>query len=63
MILLPLAALDWRARLTGEERAQVRVPVWLTLGWWNPATTPLREWAAGRMNLDQRPEVWPGLSA
>ena len=66
MILLLLAALDRRARLTGEERAAVPVPIWLTLGRWNPAVTPLREWAAGRMNLDhpalRAPDYGPGTA-
>jgi hypothetical protein len=53
MILLMLAALDRRASLTGsDERGRVPVPVWLTLGGWNPAGTTLWEWAADRMNLD-----------
>ena len=67
MILLLLAALDWRARLVGEERAQVPVPVWLTMGRWNPAITPLREWVAARMNLDHpalgATEYGPGAAA
>jgi hypothetical protein len=53
MLLLMLAALDWRAsQATEAERAQVPVPVWLTLGGWDPAATTLREWAAVKMNLD-----------
>jgi hypothetical protein len=67
MILLLLAALDCRARQSEGDRAQVPVPVWLTLGRWNPATTPLREWAAARMNLDHpalgAPEYGPGAAA
>jgi hypothetical protein len=53
MILLLLAALRWRESLAdGDERARVPVPVWLTLGNWDPATTTLHEWAAARMSLD-----------
>jgi hypothetical protein len=52
MILLLLAALEYRASRVGEERERVPVPVWLTMGNWNPETTPLREWAAERINLD-----------
>jgi hypothetical protein len=53
MLLLMLAALDRRSDLTkSEERGLVPVPVWLTLGGWDPAGTALREWAADRMNLD-----------
>lgn len=66
MILLLLAALEGRARLTGEERAAVPVPVWLTLGRWDPAATSLREWAASRMNLDhpalRAPDYGPGAA-
>jgi hypothetical protein len=52
MILLLLAALDHRANLTGGQRVRVPVPVWLTLGRWNPATTSLGQWAADTMNRD-----------
>jgi hypothetical protein len=58
MILLLLAALDRRGSLGADQRARVPVPVWLTLGGWNPAATPLREWAAGMMNRD-----YPALRA
>jgi hypothetical protein len=34
------------------------VPVWLTLGGWNPDTTPLRDWAAATLTRD-----YPGLAA
>ena len=37
MILLLLAALDHRGRLAAGDRAAIPVPVWLTLGEWNPA--------------------------
>ena len=52
MILLLLAALEYRASRVGEERERVPVPVWMTMGNWNPETTPLREWAVERINLD-----------
>ena len=48
MILLLLAALDRRASLGGEQRAKVPVPVWLTLGGWDPVTTSLQKWAVTR---------------
>lgn len=47
MILLLLAALDQRASLTGDQRGRVPVPVWLTLGGWNPAAKSLHQWAVG----------------
>ena len=64
MLLLMLAALDRRSSLTnGDERGRVPVPVWLTLGGWDPAGITLREWAAERMNLDhpalRAPEYGP----
>jgi hypothetical protein len=53
MILLLLAGLDKRASLDGEQqRAKVPVPVWLTLGGWDPAATSLHQWAADAMNRD-----------
>ena len=52
MILLLLAGLGRRAALAGEQRARVPVPVWLTLGGWNPVTTSLQNWAAAMMNRD-----------
>ena len=52
MILLLLAGLDRRACLTSDQRDRVPVPVWLTLGRWNPATMTLREWAVVTMNRD-----------
>lgn len=45
MILLLLAALDHRDSVDEAERMDVPVPVWLTLGGWNPAVTSLAEWA------------------
>src|SRR5262249_41406901 len=52
MILLLLAALDHRNRLSGAPRRRTPVPVWLPLGGWNPATTPLRQWAQQTLNRD-----------
>jgi hypothetical protein len=52
MILLLLAALDHRRGLAGQQRANAPVPVWLTAGGWNPATTPVRAWARETMNRD-----------
>ncbi len=58
MILLLLAALDRRRGLTGDQRERVPVPVWLTLGGWNPASMSLRDWAVGTMDRD-----YPALRA
>lgn len=58
MILLLLAALDRRASLANDQRARAPVPVWLTLGGWDPAAISLREWAADTMNRD-----YPALRA
>jgi hypothetical protein len=52
MILLLLAALDYRRSVAKEVRSEVPVPVWLTLGGWNPASTTLHEWAVATMNRD-----------
>jgi len=52
MILLLLAALANRASLPADQRARVPVPVWLTLGGWDPVTAPLQEWAVATMNRD-----------
>lgn len=58
MILLLLAALERRSSLADDQRARVPVPVWLTLGGWNPVTGSLRERAAQTMNRD-----YPALRA
>jgi hypothetical protein len=52
MILLLLAALDCRAGLASDERGRIPVPVWLTLGGWNPAATTLLDWVTATMNRD-----------
>jgi hypothetical protein len=52
MILLLLAALDHRASLTEDKRPGAPVPVWLSLGGWDPSAKSLDEWAAGIMNRD-----------
>ena len=52
MILLLLADLDYRARLTADQHNEVPVPVWLTLGRWNPVTMTLREWTVATMNSE-----------
>ena len=66
MILLLLAALDHRASLPQEQRTRIPVPVWLTLGEWDPDTTPLTEWATAAINRDypalRAPDYGPTLS-
>ena len=67
MLLLMLAALDHRAGLgDSDERERVPVPVWLTLGGWDPAAVTLKEWAVSRMNLDhpalRAPEYGPNVA-
>jgi hypothetical protein len=57
MILLLLAALNWRSQ-TGDQRDRVPVPVWLTLGGWNPAATSLQDWVVSTMERD-----YPALQA
>ena len=52
MILLLLDVLGWRASLTPDQRERVPVPVWLTLGGWNPPTTPLYDWVKATMDRD-----------
>jgi hypothetical protein len=52
MILLLLAALDHRRNVLADQRREVPVPVWLTLGGWDPASTSLTEWASDTMVRD-----------
>ena len=52
MILLLLAALSHRASLPSGERERVPVPVWLTLGGWEPEGASLQEWAGRTMRRD-----------
>jgi hypothetical protein len=58
ILLLPTALDHRRACLAGDQRERVPVPVWLTLGGWNPETRPLQDWAVGTMNRD-----YPALRA
>lgn len=53
MLLLLIDILEHRSA-----DADQPVPVWLTLGSWNPETTPLLDWAATVLKRD-----YPGLSA
>lgn len=53
MLLLLIDSLEHRPPDTDQP-----VPVWLSLGGWNPKTTSLRDWAAATLTRD-----YPGLSA
>jgi hypothetical protein len=52
MILLLLAALKHRDTAPEAQRGEVPVPVWLTLGSWDPTTQTLHQWAAATMYRD-----------
>jgi hypothetical protein len=52
MILLLLAALASRASLAQKDRMRVPVPIWLTLGGWNPYAMTLHEWAVSTISRD-----------
>ena len=52
MILLLLEALNHREQTPEADRATVPVPVWLTLGSWDPGTQGLREWVTATMARD-----------
>jgi hypothetical protein len=52
MILLLLEALRYRQRVPESARANVPVPVWLTLGSWNPGVQGLRDWVTATMSRD-----------
>ncbi|MGH3938660.1 MAG: hypothetical protein ACRDTG_08470 [Pseudonocardiaceae bacterium] len=52
MILLLLAALEHRHGVPEAQRGQVPVPVWLTLGGWDPTTQTLHQWATATMYRD-----------
>jgi len=66
MILLLLAALEHRRTAAPDEREQVPVPVWLTLGGWNPEQQSLSEWVAASIYRDhaylQAPEFGRGAA-
>ena len=57
MVLLLLAALDRRAGLTPDQRDRVPVPVWLTLGGWDPSATSLDDWVCDSLRRDY-PALW-----
>jgi hypothetical protein len=52
MILLLLAALDHRRSLSETQAGDIPVPVWLTLGGWDPTTQTLHHWAKATMYRD-----------
>jgi TIR domain len=52
MILLLLEALRYRARIPETARIDVPVPVWLTLGSWDPSVQKLRDWVMATISRD-----------
>jgi hypothetical protein len=52
MILLLLEALRYRARIPETVRTDVPVPVWLTLGSWDPSVQKLRDWVMATISRD-----------
>ena len=56
MILMLIEALRHRERVANDARERVPVPVWLTLGSWDPSAQGLRDWVTATINRDH-----PGL--
>jgi hypothetical protein len=52
MILLLLEALRYRQQMPETARTEVPVPVWLTLGSWDPSVQKLRDWVTATINRD-----------
>ncbi len=52
MVLLLLEALLQRTELPAEDRRQVPVPVWLTMGSWQPHEKDLRTWVTATIARD-----------
>jgi hypothetical protein len=52
MILLLLEALRYRQRTPDTARIDVPVPVWLTLGSWDPSEQGLRDWVTATISRD-----------
>ena len=52
MILLLIEALRHRERVPDAARTAVPVPVWLTLGSWDPRSQGLREWVTATIGLN-----------
>ncbi|HEY5848427.1 MAG TPA: hypothetical protein VIT42_16710, partial [Microlunatus sp.] len=52
MMLLLMEALQYRDRRPIPDRVEVPVPVWLTLGSWNPIAQGLREWVVATIARD-----------
>ena len=52
MILLLLEALRYRQRMPETARTDVPVPVWLTLGSWDPSVQGLRDWVTATISRD-----------
>jgi hypothetical protein len=52
MILLLLEAVRYRQRMPETARTGVPVPVWLTVGSWDPSVQKLRDWVTATMSRD-----------
>jgi hypothetical protein len=52
MVLLMLEALRYRDRMSETVRTDVPVPVWLTLGSWDPSVEGLRDWVTAMISRD-----------
>jgi hypothetical protein len=52
MILLLLEALRYRKRMPETPRTDIPVPVWLTLGSWDPSVQTLRDWVLTQISRD-----------
>jgi hypothetical protein len=52
MILLVLEALRYRKRMPEIAPPEIPVPVWLTLGSWDPSTQGLRDWVISTISRD-----------
>jgi hypothetical protein len=63
MVLLLLKALEHRRRLPATARATCPVPVWVTLGGWNPRQQALSDYVVQTLRRDFRPRWWPRRTA
>ncbi len=61
MILLLIEALRHRERVPDATRARIPVPVWLTLGSWDPSLQGIRDWVTATISRDH-PYLGQGIS-